>query len=285
MKYKTYDELYGQFTCALSDLAAESLTPVKLLAESLAICQDFLSKLRNCFLEGVFTDTDEIHFFKHIKPKFHAQKIFRLEWYGLEINQPVGTKDTLLNYYKCELTYIERFFKIHSAAYQYYRTESSEMDRSYFVRGSKILTIQNPEINDFDPKYSAPMDYLFARFISYELLQNEILNRIGRLDPALVMDVSLAQQGKPGLKWTGKIVNLSELIYGLFYTGQLNHGNVQLSEIVGLFEQMFLVKIRDVHHTFGEIRERKVSSPSKFLDSMAAAIRDRVDEDLRYKPS
>ncbi len=40
----------------------------------------------------------------------------------------------------------------------------------------------------------------------------------------------------------------------------------------------------DTVAVFGEIRERKVSSPSKFIDSMGMAIRDRVEEDLKYKP-
>jgi len=136
-----------------------------------------------------------------------------------------------------------------------------------------------PEI---DPLYSTSMDYLFAKFIAFEALRAEIVERMGVLDGSIVA----AEVVRPdqGIKWTGKVVNLGELIYGLYYTGQLNHGNAQLSEIVALFERMFMVKIRDVHHTFGEIRERKVSSPSKFIDSMGLAIRDRVDEDLKYKP-
>ncbi|ETZ19190.1 RteC domain-containing protein [Pedobacter sp. V48] len=286
MNFEIYEKLHVQFTDALADLPQESLTPVKLLSEQLAISQEFLKKMRKLVSENPFSDADkEIDFFKHIKPKFYAQKIFQFELYGLEMNQPVGPKDTLLSYYNNELTYIARFHSLHASAYQYYRTGGSEMDHLYFVRGARPPIVQIPETTDTDPLFSTPMDHLFARFIAYELLQKEILERIGQLEGGRLAPVSPAQHTKRGIKWTGKIVNLSELIYGLFYTGQLNNGNVQLSEIVALFEQMFLVKIRDVHHTFGEIRERKVTSPSKFLDSMAVAIRDRVDEDLRYKPS
>lgn len=75
-----------------------------------------------------------------------------------------------------------------------------------------------------------------------------------------------------------------ELVYGLHYTLQLNNGDADVTEIVNLMETMFDVKLRDAHHTFVEIRRRKIESPSRFLEQMAAAIRQRVDDDLEYKP-
>ncbi len=286
MKYETYDELYGQFSDALVGLISGGLDPVKTLSEALALCRKFLIELRAMVVNAPFANAGaEIHFFKHVKPKFYAQKILHFEVYGLDMNRPVGAKDMLLSYYNKELTYIERFFALHAPVYHYYRVGGTELDSMYFIRGAEVSFLMTPEIPEADPHYSTLMDYLFARFIAYELLQKEILRRIGLLDSALIAGVIPAPSAISGIKWTGKIVNLSELVYGLFYTGQLNNGNVQLSEIVALFERMFLVKIRDVHHTFGEIRERKVSSPSKFIESMAVAIKQRVDDDLSYKPN
>ena len=283
MKFDVYEKLYVQFDDALAGLKTAGFDAVKGLAESLAVCRKFLAELRSGVLLECFADeADEIYFFKQVKPKFYALKIFQFELYALEMNRPVGTKEMQIGFYREELGFIARFFSGHSGAYDYFRTGRSELDHLYFVRGAQVEVTAVPEMPDIDPLFSTAMDYLFARFMAYEALQQEIVKRIGLLDGALVAnDVAIADRG---IKWTGKVVNLGELIYGLYYTGQLNHGNAQLSEIVALFERMFLVKIRDVHHTFGEIRERKVSSPAKFIDSMAAAILQRVDEDLKYKP-
>ncbi|WP_169304440.1 RteC domain-containing protein [Pedobacter frigoris] len=282
---KFYDALYSQLCTALSLILSGHSDPVKRLSAAMAEIGKILSLLREKVLSIPFPSNEiEILFFKTIKPKFLAQKIFHFELYGLDMNSPVGTKDMLLAYYNIELAYIERFFSLHAAIYHYYRTRGREMDSMYFVRGVEIPLVLIPEMPEIDPLYSTSMDHLFAKFMAYELLQKEILKRIGLLDGSLVAVPALADLPDFGIKWTGKIVNLGELIYGLYYTGQFNNGNAQLAEIVTLFEQMFQVKIKDVHHTFGEIRERKVSSPTKFIDSMAASIRQRVDEDLKYKP-
>ena len=280
---KFYDALYSQLCSSLSSFVAEHSDPVKVLSIAMLEIGKTLDELRAKVLSVPFPSLEtEILFFKTVKPKFYALRIYHFELYGLVMGIPVGTKEVILAYYAQELSFIARFFSIHAAAYDYYRTGRMELDRLYFVRGAEVAVVSIPEMPEIDPLYSTSMDYLFAKFIAFEALRAEIVERMGVLDGSIVA----AEVVRPdqGIKWTGKVVNLGELIYGLYYTGQLNHGNAQLSEIVALFERMFMVKIRDVHHTFGEIRERKVSSPSKFIDSMGLAIRDRVDEDLKYKP-
>ena len=285
MKHETYEKLYAEFKDALAGVSSIEGGAIQSLSETLALCRKFLGQLRSMVTDVPFEDSvTEIHFFKSVKPKFYAEKIYAFERYGLEMNKPVGTVDMIRAFLEDELRQVHRFFKQHAFLYQYYRAGGVGLDSQYFLRGADLPLPLVPEIPDPNPDFSTAMDYLFAKFIAFEMLQREILRRIGVLDGKVVPGTAPGLTKGVGLKWTGKIVNLGELIYGLYYTGQFNHGNAQLSEIVALFERMCEVKIRDVHHTFGEIRERKVSSPSKFIDSMSAAIRDRVDEDLRYKP-
>lgn len=282
---KFYDALYLQLITLLSFVRSSNVDPVKCLSAALSEISAVLFQLREKVLSLPFPTSEiEILFFKTIKPKFVTLKIFHFELYGLDMNRPSGSKDVLILHYNKELGFIERFFSLHAPLYDYYRTGRTEMDHLYFVRSAEIPSVMIPEMPENDPLYGTPMDYLFAKFMAFEQLRAEIVHRIGLLDGS-VEDGLTSALPELSLKWTGKIVNLGELIYGLYYTGQLNHGNAQLSEITALFERMFSVKIRDVHHTFGEIRERKVSSPSKFIDSMAMAIRDRVEEDLKYKPA
>jgi len=283
MNHEIFENLYVKFTAELDVLRASDTGQVKNLADALAVVRNSLIELRQLTLADDFdSPSAEIHFFKVIKPKFYAQKILAFERYNLEMNKPVGTTEMLRAYFEDELRQLRRFFQQYAFLYQYYRSGAVELDELYFIRGAEMSSLIIPEMPDPDPLFSTSMDYMFAKFIAFEQMQQLILKQIAVLTgTAVAADLSAPDSG---VKWTGKIVNLGELVYGLYYTGQLNHGNAQISEIVAAFERMFSVKIRDVHHTFGEIRERKVSSPSKFIDSMGMAIQQRVEEDLRYKP-
>lgn len=279
---KFYDALYSKLCSSLSTIVTEQSDPVKVLSAAMLEIGKVLLLLRSKVLSIPFPSREiEILFFKTVKPKFYATKIYHFELYGLDMNRPVGTDETIVAYYSERLSELQLFFKLNASVYDYFRTGRVEMDHLYFIRGAEIPPVLITEMPETDPVYATAMDYLFAKFIAYEFLQQEILKRISMPNNNVPTGKTTIE---PEIKWTGNIVNLGELIYGLYYTGQLNNGNATLSEIVTVFERMFNVKIRDVHHTFGEIRERKVSSPSKFIDSMAAAIQQRVDDDLKYKP-
>ena len=280
-----YDELYKRLIGFLAVLIGKEIDPVKRLAQALQEIRTVLQTLREKVLSRPFPSQEiEIWFFKTIKPKFYALRIFHIELYNLDMNKPAGTKDMLLLFYRQELKLVERFFKLNAFLYQYFKNGFSEMDAMYFTRGAEIPTVLQPELPDADPEFSTGLDYMYARFIAFEMLQTEILNRIGGLDGTLVPVQPKKPKPVPMLKWTGSHVNLVELIYGLYYTLQFNNGDVDITEIVALMEDTFGIKLRNAHHSFVEIRRRKVDSPSRFLEQMAAAIKQRVDDDLEYNP-
>jgi hypothetical protein len=280
-----YDALYERLAKFLSELLMKEPEPVKRLSGPLQEIQKVLSELREKVLSRTFSSKSiEISFFKTIKPKFYALRIYQLELYGLDMNRPAAVKDALLAYYREELRQVERFFKQHAFLYQYFKSGFTEMDHLYFRRAVEVPVVLVPEMPDLGPEYSTVMDYLFSKFMAYELLQAEIIKRIGGLDGTLVVTDRPPVKPVPALKWTGSHVNLVELIYGLYYTLQFNNGDADVTEIVALMEATFSIKLRDAHHSFVEIRRRKVDSPARFLEQMAAAIRQRVDDDLDYKP-
>lgn len=280
-----YDALYEKLTELLNVITGKEADPVKRLAAALREIQSVLSELRGKVLSRPFPSREvEAWFFKNIKPKFYALRIFQVELYYLDVHKPTGTRDMVLAFYRQELELVERFFKLNTFLYHYFKAGFSEMDGIYFIRGAQIPTVLQPELPDTDPEFSTGLDYTFARFIAFEMLQLEILNRISGLDGTLLPVAPNKPVPLPTLKWTGSQVNLVELVYGLYYTGQLNNGNAEIVQIVNLVEQLFDFTLTDAHHTFGEIRERKIASPSRFLESMVTAIQQRVDEDLSYNP-
>ena len=79
------------------------------------------------------------------------------------------------------------------------------------------------------------------------------------------------------LKWTGDSINIVELAYGLWLTGQLNNGNASLNQIVKWLETNLYVKIGIVQRRFSEIGQRKRLSPTKYIDQMRDTILQKIE--------
>nr|WP_294895556.1 RteC domain-containing protein [uncultured Pedobacter sp.] len=230
-------------------------------------------------------EREEIDFFKKVKPKFLCLKIYELCSYNLEQVKPYADKKTLTAYYEEELRFIQRFFQQNAAYYQYYRSGSEELDETYFLRATakEILTIEL--IPEQEVGFSTRCDYLFGKFIAYEKISQEIISRINRLNNYPLQIPDDAPQRQKKLNWTGDKVNIAELAYGLYYTGQINGGSCDVVDIIAWLEDSLNVQMGSVHRKFIDIRSRKTISYTKFLDQMREAIQKRVEEDFVYKPN
>jgi len=192
------------------------------------------------------------------------------------MNQPVGTAETLRSYYETELLYIIRLYRNHAFHYQYYRMGATELDNQYFTRNGRPSDIPVLEGIDIDPGFSTPLDYLFAKFIAAERYQEFLLEQ---LSTELRLPVKSIKSG-PIIRWTGEAINLVEVAYGLWLTGQLNDGNATITDIILWLEEKLSVRIGVPSRRWSEISGRTHSSPSKFLDRMRDSIKQRVDEEL-----
>lgn len=278
------EELYAQLENEIKRAVSQETDPFRVLSAVLKAFRETMQKLREYVAANPFRDqNEEIRFFKQVKPRFMGRRIFYLEWYGLKSDLPVGDTHAQRRFYRKELKNVRRFFRRIAFHYRYYRSGATELDSLYFVRGMEVPSIPIPEMPEPEPGFSTAGDYLFAKIRAYELLQEFILEEIRKLD----------NPGKPGdpmpdlpkLKWTGEQVNLVELAYGIYYTGQLNHGKVEVKDIIALFEAVFQVKIKAAYHVFGNIRRRKSISTTAYIDRMREAIQQRVDEDLAHHPN
>lgn len=184
-----------------------------------------------------------------------------------------------------ELNYLQRFFDQHDYEYQYYRLNATELDEHFFTRqkNSSILLVHKHI--PVDPLFSTSHDYLFSKIKAFKLLQDYLCSALQNLDsrtPLLLADPG--QNPKPGLKWTGDKVNLVEVIYGLFYTGQLNDGNADIADIIRWMEHNLDIDLGKAYRKFLDIRRRKTVSHTRFLDQMREGIVKRIEEDNTWKP-
>lgn len=279
------EKLYQQLNEELDAILLKEHNPLKRMTATVSKVRSTLQSLKEYLSKYPFAaDSEEIHFFKTIKPKFYAKQIYHMELYKIEDAKPYGTVETIREYYEEELNVLRRFFRQNQFLYEYYRNEMVELDNLYFKRTSTIQNILLPEVPELHPEFSTSCDYLFSKFIAYEHLQTYLVKAINRIEPSPII-LPEDEEKLPELKWTGEQVNLVELIYGIYYTGQLNHGTVEVKDIIELMERIFQIKLKSPYHTFGNIRRRKSISPTAYLDKMKETILQRIEEDLIYKPN
>ncbi|MNX33306.1 RteC protein [compost metagenome] len=284
------DALYQGLLSELESLDT-ALSPVELLKSSLSMVRAVIAQMRELVvLDGFATPASEVEFFKLLKPRVQALLVFATERYSYQTAKPLLLGE-LEAFHAEQLRFISRFFHQHEFLYQYYALGLEDLDEVYFIRGAAnvegMLGMGFPEL---DRDFATVGDYLFARFRAMELLRELVLSDMAAGESfagGMAGDgnlVSLVSKKGLKLRWTGDTCNLIEVVYGLFDTKQLNEGQLNMSDIVDVFEQVFGVNLSRYFRRFSEIKRRKTVSKTKFLDAMVEAVNRRIDEGDAYVP-
>jgi hypothetical protein len=155
------------------------ILPIKKLAGINSAVRTAIDDLKSLLATQPLADErSEIEFFKYLKPKFVAEQLFALEVFTIENNKPIGEELLIKAHYEQELRYIRRFFDQHIFLYQYYLLDGTELDVFYFTRGAEAPATLLAERTDLDEDFSTAGDYLFAKFIAYERLQQFMFNKL-----------------------------------------------------------------------------------------------------------
>ncbi|MHB8205909.1 RteC domain-containing protein [Mucilaginibacter sp.] len=283
MLVKLSEKLYARLCEEITRIKTTETDPFKVLSAILKCIRAALKELKDHISKNPFKDkAAQIHFFKHIKPKFYCLRIFYLEKYNIDTSIPARDAETLKDFYRDELKAIQRFFQHVYFYYQYYRLGATELDELYFIRGVEVQSVLIPEVPELDPEFATSCDYLFSKIKAYELLQDDLLKILKKFDLA-VNDVPGEAKELPELKWTGDKVNLVEVIYALHFTGQLNNGNADISVIIRFMEKHLKIDLSRAYRDFTDIRNRKTSSPTRYIEQMRESIHIRMDDDLALK--
>jgi hypothetical protein len=256
----------------------ESANPLEFYNSENKIIENAIAELKEFIESHRFENNEEeIEFFKKIKPEMISFKIEQGLRYNLIINKPIGTNKGQARYFEEELKTFQSFLRLNAFHYQYFKNEYKELDHLYFIRNSGPLSIPIPETPDSDDDFSTPMSYLFAKFMAYERIQYFIIKQISSLQTRDLAGTPNIPDENAELKWTGDIINLVELAYGIWLTGQMNNGNASLSQIVRWLETNLSVTIGIIQRRFAEIERRKRLSTTKFVDQMKNAILKKIE--------
>jgi len=245
---------------------------------AMRIIDEAMVNLNTMLSNQQLSEEEEISVFKKIKPEIESYKIEEGLRYNIHKNLPIATIDARISYYQDEIRAVQIMNRRNSFYYHYYKEGFTELDRLYFLRGTQSPHVVIPEIPEIDPDYLTPVGYLFAKFMAGERIQYALLQSINRLNGSLSEGRSLSDGEVPEMNWTGDVINLVELAYGILLTGQLNNGNAKLDHLVLWLEKNLNVKIGKIRNRFAEVARRKRLSKTRFLDEMITAVLKKMDE-------
>ena len=274
---KLFLELENQIeeTSSLSNSLEKLRTGLTLVQKSLAHLKIELNK------SGFSNQEEEIFFFKRGKPRIYALLIFVTERFAIENSIPVMGKEQQLAHLESQLFFIDRFFRQNEFLYQYFRLNATDLDDQYFTRAGDSKIIGFAEVPDIDPTFSTVADYLFSKFIAYEKLQGFLWEEI---EMRKTGERESTKNSLRNLKWTGEGVNMIELIYGIYETGQVNDGKSSLTELMELFSGVFQINLNNSFKRFAEIKRRKAMSKTRFLDDMQKLVSKRIEDSDAWIP-
>lgn len=223
-------------------------------------------------------DSEEIYFFKKVKPQLFSLLVYHSKIYGIEMRMPTGSIDDQKMYLKRTQDQIKYFFDMNPDFYQYYRSGSTHLDHFYFLR-------KKPDIGQIIDDFHFERDISFSTYYDSkvtEILANEKLavylnSKFSELDQSQNGSVNETSVPKVKVTWTGKKSELVEQIYAWIEAGCFNNGKISIKDLVEYIEFVFNIDLGDYYHVFIEMRER-VGSRTIFLDKLIKFLNKRMDD-------
>lgn len=261
-------EIYSDYaTCVFSQFSSLSTYNGKTLNSLIKQGLNINHQFKNYILENGFKNiTEEINFYKNIKPKLIGQ-----------INALHSIKEDEANYAKLNNKQkLKVFIKIKkdielkqmdSCLYSQFADKDFKFDKFHFT------TLNLEQIDKYlDIEFSNEIGYscLFGLKVSkiykLEYLLEYWSNRIANLKKSN-KKYSITNLDK--LKWTGDKDELIELIYALKHTKVVNNGDITYAELINKFSTLFDIDPSTInpYKVMNNIKNRKKST-TKLIDKM-----------------
>jgi len=127
-------ELHRYMIQEIRFVLLDQTDPQQQLATRIAVCKTYIEELCSLVPAEFDTVVDEILFFKTIKPKFVGELEFYHRLYHAQL-----FGDNTIAYYSREITRMEKILAEHCAFVNYYKSNSTDNDHSWFTRGHAPL--------------------------------------------------------------------------------------------------------------------------------------------------
>lgn len=188
------------------------------------------------------------------------------------------------------LQYVVRYFE---TAKEYF-DDPAKLFAIYKLIGERQTRLEYLSIRSFDT-LSVGHDSLIVRLqhlikFEFDFVRLQMERQIAQ--PQIIGDFELQQNSTEVSatvknhigKWPSEKSDLVELAYAMYIYMRSRGSQVTIAKLVKWFEDAFGINLSRYSHRFAEIKMRKATRPSKFLDTMVNEFLGYVEEGDAYQP-
>ncbi len=273
-----YQKLLSDFEGQLEALESGNGDILYKAEKGIALVEKCIRKLQKQIVGQDFeTQSDEIYFFKHVKPQIFSKLIYYIRLFSIESKRPRGKDVAQIRYLQLQIDKLQTFFNDNLEFYNYYRRGAMSMDEQYFVRGNRDLRMPLESFHFLiDDQFSTCQDGTVATIMAYDMLIVYLRKEVDDLNNNMEPTKNTPMEKPSKLFWTGSKTDLIELLYALHTSKCINGGTVDIKEMASHFEYFYNVDLGNYYHTFIDIRSRK-SSRTRFLERLIEILKQRME--------
>ena len=262
----------------LKRLEVDKLLILKQAEQSIYLINQSLIELKEHVRKNKFpSQSDEILFFKELKPSIYSKLIYNIKVFNIESKRPNGSDKSQKKYLVNELNKLEKYFSENLEFYQYMRNNMVFLDDKYFVRGKLDIRLHvDTFIYDADQDFSTSHDYKASKILANDLLSVYLKSELSVLERKEYVTNKNISIPKGKYTWTDSKIALTEFIYAIHSVRSINCGNIDIKELASLMESFFNIDLGDYYRDYLQIKGRQ--HPTKYLDSLKAALIKRMEE-------
>lgn len=275
---KRFHGLMESFEQQLAVILNSPDQQIRITTRGIDLCNKVLTELKEIVEKEDFeSTTDEIFFFKEIKPAVMSYLIYFTEVRSCEIRKPKAGINFQVRFFEKEIKKVNKFFYRNIDFSHYMELGHSYLDHQLFTRNFQNNFPFTPLVNYYQyPEFSTSHDMLWAKITAMHRFLHYVRKSLEDLRPGRNMHSS--ERKHPILLWTSSKTALTELIYALYSDGALNHGAADLNTIATSFEDFFNVKLDNVYKTYSEIKARK-GSKTKYLEELMFNLQKKMKKE------
>lgn len=272
-------ELLENTIATLNDLPDLRENNIDSIIKAINIVTTSISEVNIYVLSNPFqTETDEIYFFKKIKPELDGRLIFYLMLLRLRQCTVNSSESVIL---AKQLNRIDQFYKTESAFYLYYKLDRTDFDDKYFLRKSSAKEFPYDEEHvHFDFNTNTYRSAKAARIIAYEIFKAHVENTTLKAG----VETSTRKQSRSDLDpiWTASVADFVEFVYSAHEYGLFGK-KVKISTLKNYLSNSFGVRVTNIYKTWEDIRLRK-KDKTPFMRSLMSSLERRIDHDNEFAP-
>ena len=278
---KTYHNIINDLENHLKALEKKGLNILINTEAAVKICKSVLQQLQELVSNNNFNfQSDEIEFFKFIKPNVVSKLIYYIEYFNIQSKKPKGLKKLQVKYLNEQILKLQEYYHLNMEFYHYYLKNETNLDKQYFLRQNKRIRLNIESYHFFtDQNFSTSHDNTVATIMAYENLIQQLHADINNLETNN-MDTTTAYKAfheQHNLHWTATKTDLIELVYALHSSGAINNGNVDIKDIALTFQELFDIELGDYYRAFLAMRIRKTDR-TKFMQTLKEHLEKYMDD-------